>query len=306
MLSEHARKWLGYPVELFNSEKPPKDYAGTIYRLAAEWEDDESLVDRFATFLENPASAETPAIIFGAFGEHDSTSAPVVEALVAARQRLPKLRGVFLGDILSEENEISWIQQGDVSPLFLAYPELEHFRVRGNTGLTLGRLEHQKLKSIIVETGGLSMAVVTDVIASRLPSLEHLELWLGEENYGWDGTVADLQPLLDGGLFPKLKYLGLRDSEIADEIAAAIADAPVLDRLETLDLSMGTLSDEGAKALLASPRIKSLRKLDLHYHFISEEVSARFRSLGIEVDVSDVQEADKYDGESHRYVAVSE
>ncbi len=154
-----------------------------------------------------------------------------------------------------------------------------------------------------METGGLSVAIINDVIASSLPSLEHLELWLGEGNYGWDGTVADLQPLLDGDLFPKLKYLGLRDSEIADEISAAVASAPVLRQLETLDLSMGTLADEGAKALLSSPAIKSLRKLDLHYHFMSSETAARFRSLGIEVDVSDQQEADD---EADRYVAVSE
>ena len=306
MPSEHETQWLGFPVKLFNTDDPKRDYANTIYRLAAEWDDKQPLVDRFAQFLQDPASAATPAIIFGLFGEHDSSSEPLVEALVAARSRLPRLKGIFLGDIISEENEISWIQQGDVSPLFPAFPALEHFRVRGGTGLTLGRIRHENLKSLVVETGGLGVSVIADVIGSSLPSLEHLELWLGDDNYGWDGTVDDLQPLLDGGLFPKLKHLGLCDSLIADEIAVAVANAPILSQLATLDLSNGTLGDEGAKALLESPAIKSLRKLDLHYHFMSAEMAARFRSLGIEVDVSERQEADTYDGEAHRYVAVSE
>ena len=306
MSLEHESHWLGYPVKPFNPDDRAKDYRGTIYRLAAEWDDKQPLVDRFAQFLEDPASVETPAIIFGLFGESDTSSEPLVEALVAARQRLPKLKGIFLGDIVSEENEVSWIQQGDVSPLFQAYPALEHFRVRGNTGLTLGRIQHEKLKSLVVETGGLSVSVIADVVACSLPALEHLELWLGDEGYGWDGTLADVQPLLDGGLFAKLKYLGLRDSQIADEIAVAAAVARILSQLETLDLSNGTLGDKGAEALLNSPAIKSLRKLDLHYHFMSPKTAARFASLGIEVDVSDQQAPDSYDGEEHRYVAVSE
>jgi hypothetical protein len=207
---------------------------------------------------------------------------------------------------VSDENEISWIQQSDVSPLFKAYPGLEHFRVRGNEGLTLGPIRHEKLKSLVVETGGLSVSVLRDIAASSLPALEHLELWLGDEGYGWDGTVEDLRPFLQGGLFPKLKYLGLRDSEIADEIAVAVAVAPILGQIETLDLSLGTLGDMGAEALFDSPAIKSLRKLDLHHHFISPVMEARFAALGIEVDVSDRQKADDYDGESFRYVAVSE
>ncbi len=281
-------------------------YATTVYRLASEWESEQPLAEQFDDFLQDPASAETPAIIFGLFGEHDSSSEPLVAALVAARQRLPKLKGIFLGDIISEENEISWIQQSDVSPLFQAYPALEHFRVRGGSSLTLGRVRHDKLKSLVIETGGLGVDILADVLASTLPALEHLELWLGDENYGWDGAVADLQPLLEGELFPALKHLGLRDSEIADEIAEAIATAPILSRLETLDLSLGTLGDKGAAALLTSPAIKALRKLDLHHHYMSAAMMARISSLGIQVDFSGQEKPDIYKGEENRYVAVSE
>lgn len=306
MINEHVSEWLGYPVRLFDIAKPVGDYRNTVYRLAAEYDSEETNVDLLNKFLKNPASRDTPAIIFGAFGEHDTTSEPIVEALVAAKDRLPNLKGIFLGDILSEENEISWIQQSNVTPLFAAYPALEHFRVRGGTSLEFTPFQHQKLKSLVVETGGLGVDVIKAIFDSTLPALEHLELWLGEENYGWNGSVADLQPVLDGSLFPALKYLGLRDSEIADEIAAAAANAQVLKRISILDLSLGSLTDTGGNALLASPGIKALRKLDLHHHFLSHEVMAQFGAAGINADLSDQKEAESYGGEEYRYIAVSE
>ena len=229
-----------------------------------------------------------------------------MEALVAAREQLPNLKAIFLGDIISEENEISWINQSDVSPLFDAYPLLERFAVRGGTGLVFGSLRHAHLKSLVIQSGGLDAGVVRAVSAAHLPELEHLELWLGVEAYGGNVTVDDLAPLLSGALFPKLSYLGLRDSEIADAIAAAVARAPVLERIRVLDLSLGTLTDEGAAALLASPAVARLEKLDLHHHFCSEAMMEKLRGLGIEVDVSQRQEEEEYDGERWRYVAVSE
>jgi hypothetical protein len=112
-------------------------------------------------------------------------------------------------------------------------------------------------------------------------------LWLGTDNYGGDYTLDDLAPLIHGSAFPKLEYLGLMNSEMADDIAEAIAQSPVLDRLKGLDLSMGTLSDRGGLALLKSTKIKSLAYINLRHHYMSDEVSKAFKKLGIEVNVSD-------------------
>ncbi len=103
-----------------------------------------------------------------------------------------------------------------------------------------------------------------------------------------------------------MEYLGLRDSELADEIAIAIVSAPILERIKVLDLSLGTLSDAGAAALLASPAVARLRKLDIHHHYCSPEMVEKLAALPIEVDASDSQEADEDDGEVYRYVAVGE
>lgn len=306
MIQEHDSEWMGYPVRAFNPDEAVSDYKNTLHRLAVDWDANHTLVDLLAIFLKNPASADTPAIVIGTFGESDTEPSPVIEAIVAARDRLPNLKGIFVGDIISEENEISWIQQADLSSLFLAFPNLEHFRCRGGNGLVLGRISHANLRSLVVEAGGLSRTVVRDILSSSLPALEHLEIWLGTDDYGWDGSLEDFQPLFESQLFPSLKYLGLRNSIISDELAAAWAVTQALPGLSTLDLSMGTLSDEGAAHLLASPNSKTLTGLDLHHHYLSEGMMARLRETFPFVNLDDVKVAEEWDGEEQRYVAVSE
>src|SRR5262249_31160352 len=129
-------------------------------------------------------------------------------------------------------------------------------------------------------------------------------LWLGTRNYGATTTVRDLTPLLTGNLFPKLRYLGLRDSEIADEIALALAQGQILERIRVLDLSLGTLTDIGAAALVASPAVKRLEKLDIHHHYCSKDMVERLKGLGIVIDARDAQSP--HDNDDSRYVAVGE
>ena len=163
-----------------------------------------------------------------------------------------------------------------------------------------------RLRELVVQAGGLPRGVVHEVGSADLPALEHLELWLGTPEYEGDATVEDLAPLLGGERFPRLRYLGLRNSMITDDIAAVVALAPVTARLDVLDLSMGTLGDAGAQALLNAPGVRKLKKLDVEHHYCSPEVVERLKGLGIEVNADDPQEADEWDGQPHRYVQVSE
>ena len=135
--------------------------------------------------------------------------------------------------------------------------------------------------------------------ASDLPRLEHLELWLGTENYGGNVTVEDLGPILLDR-FPSLRRLGLRNAEGVDAIAEAVANAPVTARIEVLDLSMGDLGDEGTGTLAASPGVAGLKKVDIHHHFVSDEAIAGLRGLGIEVEAGDRQEPHEWGGEKHK------
>jgi hypothetical protein len=304
MISENAAEWLGLPVSLFDPEKLPSNYAHQLYRLALDWESELSFSELFARFLEGPACSETPALIIGSFaGDGGNDSSEIVQLIVAARRQLPKLRGIFLGDITSEENEISWINQSDVSPIFSAYPDLEHFRVRGGTQLSFGgRLRSDKLKSLTVESGGLPATVLREIASCDFPSLEHLELWLGTDEYGGDATLDDIRPFLGAQKYPRLKYLGLRDSAMADEVAKLLQGATILDAIETLDLSLGTLGDEGAEALLANQAVHRLAKVDLHHHYLSDEMMAKVKAALPQADLSDQEEEEEYG----RFVAVSE
>ena len=183
-------------------------------------------------------------------------------------------------------------------------PQLERLHIKGSTDLTLSTLplQHQHLKALTIECGGLPKSIIETIATAKLPELEYLQLYIGAEHYGFDGALDDLRPFMQKGLFPKLKYLGLVDSEIANEIAIEIANAPVLAQLETLDLSLGTLSDEGGQALLNSSAIARLKKLDLHYHYLSDDMVEEFKKMSIMVDVSDENGSE----EEYRFAAVTE
>jgi hypothetical protein len=307
-LAWHIDEFAGKPVEDWRSGI--QDPEGACYALRLSFDEErEGLkwTDKFAAFLEAPSSSRVFGIIIGWWGSlRGGISASIVEALVAARDRLPNLRAIFFGDIIGEEDHISWIQQSDISPLLLAYPQLEHLGVRGSNGLSLGALKHDRLKSLIIESVGLDANVVREVAAADLPELERLELWFGEERWGGNATVADLAPILEGKLFPKLKYLGLLNSNFTDEIARAVATSSIVERIRILNLSLGTLGDEGAEALWASPAIARLEKLDIQHHFLSEEMTRRMESLGIEVDADERLEPYDAGDEVWRYIAVSE
>ncbi|KPL91082.1 hypothetical protein SE18_04200 [Herpetosiphon geysericola] len=284
--------------------------SGVVQRVGLSYEDDyDSKVtwsDRFADFLALPSVEKTTGLVIGTWWELDDGNGPVdevVESLVSAAPQLPNLRALFIGDIMSEESEISWIEQDDLSPLLSAFPNLQHFAIRGANGLSLGSCQHAQLKTLVIQSGGLANRVVQEIFHGKLPALEHLELWLGSEWYGGDVTLTDLEPLLNDELFPQLKVLALRDCSFADDLAIALSQAPIINRLEVLDLSLGNLGDEGAKALLACPAIKQLKLLDLHYHFIDSELAKQFKHLGIEVDISEPQDPNRHD---RRYIAVSE
>ncbi|MGV9415072.1 STM4015 family protein [Nocardia sp. NPDC003693] len=314
-ISTHLQEFHGLPVFDFpdatsTAELPAADR--TAWRIAIEaWDSKETWAEAFARFLVAVETTAVRALIVGTWGEGDEDSEPVVAALIAARESFPALRAIFLGDITYEENEISWIHQCDVTPLLENYPELVEFGVRGGENLSFPPITHARLESLTVETGGLGVDVVRGIGASEFPALTKLDLWLGTSWYGATATVPDLEPFLSGSRLPKLTSLGLRNSEIQDQIAVAVAAAPVVAQLHTLDLSMGTLGDEGAEALLTGQPLTHLRALDLHHHFIGPAMVARLTAAlepaGVVVDLTGAEtEEDEEDSRFRRYTAVAE
>jgi hypothetical protein len=319
---EHLRELHALPAHDFvppdggTGTSGPRPAAGSVaWRLSYDPYGEDSpakdFEDLWRSFLATVDTTGVRALIIGQWGEaYERDSGFVVELLTSAADRFPALEAVFIGDLVMEEAEISWIEQSDVTPVLEAYPRLCEFGVRGGSGLVFRPVRHDHLRTLAFEAGGLPAAVVRAVAECELPALGQLEMWLGVSTYGGDATLEDLAPILAGDRFPALRSLGLKNSELQDEIAAAVAGAPVVARLHTLDLSMGTLTDTGAEALLGGQPLTHLARLDLGHHFLSDAMMERLRGelggAGVDVDLSGQKEPDEYDGEVWRYVAVSE
>lgn len=280
-------------------------------KLSVDYDQNENGVKLKDLITELVADVEAckaiTSLIIGDWGAaYEDTMDDAIPALIAASPILPNLKSLYIGEMSSEECEISWINQTNLGPILAAYPQIESFTIQGSTDLSLEPLHHDKLHTLTIICGGLPKSVLNEIYNAHLPELTTLTLYLGVENYGFDGSIEDILPFLNQNPFPKLKYLGLTNSEIQDEIAIAAANAPVLEQLDTLDLSNGTLSDKGAEVLINSDAVKKLKHLNLNYHYMSDEMVARWEATGLSVNIFDQQEADADDEYEWRYPAITE
>ncbi|MFF4177207.1 STM4015 family protein [Streptomyces sp. NPDC001750] len=314
---DHLHELLGLPAVDFQhatGEAPAQAADTAAWRISVDPYDDEcekTWEEAFRTFLDTVDPAGVRALIIGQWGEsYEEPSSYPIGLVIAAADRLTSLQAIFVGDMTMEENEISWIEQSDVTALLDAFPDLLELGVRGGTDLEFSPCKHERLRALTIETGGLPVGALRGVLDSELPALERLDLWLGVSAYGGDADVADLAPLLSGSRFPRLTHLGLRNSEVQNEIATAVAAAPVVAQLRVLDLSNGTLGDEGAAALLDGQPLTHLECLDLHHHFMTEPMERRvvqaLKPHGVRVDVSEREKPWGDRGVEGRYTAVSE
>jgi hypothetical protein len=307
-LYKNLETFYGLPVEDY-SGPGSISFARTAPRLRCEYDEKDSMVDKLARLLDDPDIADLRVLVIGLWTDDgevfEASPVAVIECLVSMKDRLPKLEAIFFGDIVSEENEISWIQQDDHSAIWSAFPNLRCYGARGGNGLRLGQINHGALETLIVETGGLPAGIVREALMAKAP-LKHLELWLGDEGYGATSRIEDFRDLFAGKLFPQLEYLGLKNSEYTDDIARAIAGSPLLSRLKVLDLSMGTLTDRGADALISSGQIGHLERLDISHHYLSDEKIAALARSTRNLVAESQEKPDEWDGEPHYYVSVSE
>ncbi|HET9168632.1 MAG TPA: STM4015 family protein [Actinospica sp.] len=297
------------PAELETAEVP-RDVAARAWRVGIVEYDEADAEEVFALFLASVDTTRIKALILAAW--HGEISGEGVDrfqqALLAAADRFPALEALFISDVPQDMAEISWIEQEDPAELLAAFPRLRVLGMRGWIQGPVKPFAHERLEELVLQSGGLPAAVVRAVCEGSLPALTSLDLYLGTRQYGGDTGVEDLGPILAGTAFPGLRHLGLRDAEIADELAAALAHAPVVARLESLDLSLGALGDGGASALLAGQPLNHLRRLDLHHHFLSEPMIERLEQAlpEVDLDLSERKQPHEWRGEQSRYIAISE
>lgn len=210
--------------------------------------------------------------------------------------------------------EISWSGIGDASEVWSRLPKLEYLRIQaglgssslGENGDRLGTMHLPNLRHLEIVTGGMGRECLRSVANAQWPALETMEVWLGSSNYGFVGAVEDLAPILDGTSLPRLRRLGLLNTELSDELCAKLGSAKVLPQLESLDLSYGTMSDEGA-ALLVSDKTSfaHLEHLALDANYLTDVgVSV---VAGLCAEVTTLEQKEVYDDdEDGRYVSLAE
>ena len=265
--------------------------------FAPSYEPESPVTEQLEQLVKSPDIAKLDTLVIGSWTEcYENSCETILDKLIELKGHFSGLRHLFIGDMDMEDCEMSWIIQTDYSDFYQHFQALESFGVRGGQGLILGEINLPNLKNLVVETGGLNGDAIDDICNSNLPNLEHLELWLGTDEYGCTVKVEQLRPILDGK-FPNLEYLGLKNYDEQDALAKNLQGAAVLEYIDVLDISMGVLKDEGAEALYNNEALLNLQHLNCRHHFISndwmEKLSTKFNKQNINLD----DQEDSDDGE---------
>ncbi len=249
-----------------------------------------------AEILSDPELPKLNMITVGCWGEsYDNPVQEILDVFVENKEKFSNIGYLFVGDMDYEECEVSWIEQGSYNALLKAWPQLKSLTIKGSQNLELGIMKHDNLESLKIICGGLPKSVLNDIRQSELPNLKELNLYIGVENYGFDGDIEDIAAVINNPSLKKLQYLGLGDSEIQDEIVKRVMELPLPGTLTALDFSNGTLSDIGGQCLLNhQDKLKNLKLLNLSYNFLSDKMVQKLEQLPIEkIDLSNRQKNDE-------------
>ena len=106
--------------------------------------------------------------------------------------------------------------------------------------------------------------VIKSIQKAKFPKLKKLLLFIGVDDYGFDGDADTIKELLEQADFPELTYLGITNSEIQDELTEVVLNSKFMGQISVLDLSNGTISDKGGALILEKisdyPNINKLRQ----------------------------------------------
>lgn len=211
----------------------------------------------------------------------------------------PTTRRIILGDNV---DQISWHHVGSLASLWRGVPQLRVLEIETGS-FEVGKMVAPALERAIFITGGLSKSCGKDIATASMPAIQHLEIYYGTPNYGGTCTIDDVRPLLERTDLPRLEYLGLKNSEFADDIARSLDGADILKSVKTLDLSLGMMTDDGARALVtARGSLAHLDCLDLRENYLTSEGIEMVQGLCRQV-LSDGQ---KDTTSNYRYVTIAE
>ncbi|MEM7036823.1 MAG: hypothetical protein AAF570_07590 [Bacteroidota bacterium] len=129
---------IGYNLSYFNGKKVRdfnpgmqiEDPTGLTLRVRTSYDEENNVPKKLEALVADPKVGELPALVIGMWSAESEGSQPVIDQLIAHKDKFSSLRHLFFGDITFEESEISWIENEDMTALLNAFPELETLTVR--------------------------------------------------------------------------------------------------------------------------------------------------------------------------------
>ena len=269
----------------------------TYYYDYEEYDNGKGPETMIEEILAHEAFPELDELVIGNWGAWDSSCQPIIDGIIENKEKFSHIQKVFIGNMDCEACEVSWILQGNYSKLWAAMPQLKELTIKGSDELVLGEICHEELEALTIICGGLPVSVIQSIQNAKLPKLKKLLLFIGVEEYGFDGDENTIKELLTQAQFPELIYLGITNSEIQDELTEVVLGSKFMEQITTLDLSNGTLTDKGGALLLEKiPQYPNIRKLDIHHNYLSVNMVKKLEALPIEVDTSEIEQSWEYDG----------
>lgn len=292
-------------AELLKDDKSAKKYFYDYEEYEEQGKGAQTMAEEI---LKDPDLPGLRELVIGAWGNcWEDDCQPLLDGIAAHADQFAQIRKLFVGDMDFEECEVSWIIQGNFGALWAAMPELRELTIKGSTDLVLGDICHEKLESLNIICGGLPSDVIRSIQNAKLPNLKKLLLYIGIEDYGFDGSADTIKELLEKADLPSLTYLGIADSEIQDELTEVVLSSKFMGQIDTLDLSCGTLTDKGGAMLLEKlPAWPNIRKLDVHHHYLSDEMMQKLAALPIDTDITEQNEVEVYHGEIYLNAMLTE
>lgn len=253
-----------------------------------------------AVLLDHPSGRLLCELTLMYGNDHDEDLTALIGAVAARRP--PALRKLVIGDAV---DQISWYRVGKLGKLWSACPKLEVFELEAGE-FELGTIEAPELRRAIIKTGGLTRANGKAIAAAAMPRIEHLEIYVGDSQYGASCKLADLRPLLARADLPQLRRLGVMNAEFADALCGELATARLVRQLSHLDLSHGLMSDDGARTIAAHrAAFAHLDVLDVSHNYLTKSGIAALRGCAKRV-VADHQKQLFEDNPDFRYVTIGE
>ena len=169
-------------------------------------------------------------------------------------------------DVICASAQAPWIRElrlpsiYDFATVWAKLPALEVLQA-GSGRFEPGTFAHPRLKRFAFGSYRLDDQLIDVIAGARLPSLEALELEVGETA---EPPLDAWRALFTADGFPALHRLGLAKCGYLDQLIPILAVTPMIRQLRTLDLGQGSGGRKVASALVAAKTsLAHLERIDL-------------------------------------------